>query len=170
MQIILGYVSITILFVTVLIWALLFTSIGERPLSAIFTVGDLDRIEFAEFKLKGTPNQFLMCPPEFCDAKPHAKSPVFNVSIDRLHEHWHWIVSHEPRTKLLVEDEEGQQFDYVQRSARFRFPDIITVRFMSVSSWRSTLAIYSRSIYGKGDFGVNRKRIDAWLHSLRETL
>ncbi len=64
----------------------------------------------------------------------------------------------------------GQQFDYVQRSARFRFPDIITVRFISVSSSQSTLAIYSRSIYGKSDFGVNRERIDAWLKTLREGL
>ena len=70
----------------------------------------------------------------------------------------------------LAEDKEGQQSDYVQRSARFRFPDIITVRFISVSSSQSMLAIYSRSVYGKSDFGVNRERIDAWLKTLREGL
>ncbi len=35
---------------------------------------------------------------------------------------------------------------------------------------QSTLAIYSRSIYGGRDFGVNRERIDAWLTFLREGL
>jgi uncharacterized protein (DUF1499 family) len=70
----------------------------------------------------------------------------------------------------LAEDEEGQQFDYLQRSARFRFPDIVTVRFIAVSPAQSTLAIYSRSLYGKSDFGVNRERIDAWLKMLREGL
>ncbi len=74
----------------------------------------------------------------------------------------------------VAEDEEGQQFDYVQRSARFRFPDIITVRFISVATYhsesQSTLAIYSRSIYGEDDFGVNRERIEGWLKTLHEGL
>lgn len=170
MQIILGYSSIALLFFVVVIAILLFTSVGERPLSSLLTIGNLERIAFADLKLTGNPNQFLMCPPEYCSAKAHAESPVFNVSIDRLRECWHEVVSLKPRTRLLMEDEEGQQFDYVQRSARMRFPDIITVRFISVTSHRSTLSIYSRSIYGKSDFRVNRRRIDAWLYSLREAL
>ncbi len=63
---------------------------------------------------------------------------------------------------------------YVQRSARFRFPDIITVRFISVATYhsdsQSTLAIDSRSVYGKGDFGVSRERMEAWLDILHEGL
>ncbi len=92
----------------------------------------------------------------------------FDVSVDRLRERWREVVAAQPRVELLSED--GQQSDYVQRSARFRFPDIITVRFISVSPSQSTLAIYSRSVYGNGDFGVNRKRIEAWLKNLREGL
>ena len=70
----------------------------------------------------------------------------------------------------MAEHEDGRQIDYVQRSARFRFPDIITVRFISASPSQSTLAIYSRSIYGGRDFGVNRERINAWLTLLRDGL
>ena len=73
-------------------------------------------------------------------------------------------MSAQPRVEVLAEND--QQIDYVQRSARFRFPDIITVRFISVAPSQSTLAIYSRSVYGKSDFGVNRERIESWLSAL----
>ncbi len=100
-----------------------------------------------------------MCPPGICTG--HADSPVFDVSVDELHDRWREVVTAQPRVELLAGD--GQQFDYIQRSALFRFPDIVTVRFISVSPSQSTLAIYSRSVYGKSDFGVNRKRVEAWL-------
>ena len=170
MKTILGWLSIGVLIIVVAAAVLIFTPLGERPLTALFAVGDVESVEFEEFKLTDTANQYLMCPPGFCDASPHADSPMFDVSVEQLRGRWREVVAVQPRVVLLAEDEDGQQFDYVQRSARFRFPDIITVRFISVSSSLSTLAIYSRSIYGKSDFGVNRERIDAWLKTLREGL
>ncbi len=170
MKTILGCLAIGVLIFVVAAAVLLFTPLGERPLTALFAVGDVESVDFEEFKLTDTANQYLMCPPGFCDANPHADSPVFDVSVEQLRGRWREVVAVQPRVVLLAEDEDGQQFDYVQRSARFRFPDIITVRFISVSSSLSTLAIYSRSIYGKSDFGVNRERIDAWLKTLREGL
>ncbi len=170
MKTILRYLSIGVLFVVIVAAVLIFTSFGERPLTALFAVGDVEAVDFAELKLTDKPNQFLMCPPGLCDADPHADSPVFDVSVEQLRERWREVLAVQPRVELLVEDEEGQQFDYVQRSARFRFPDIITVRFISVSSSQSTLAIYSRSIFGKSDLGVNRERIETWLKILREGL
>ncbi len=166
----LRYLSIGVLFVVVVAAVLLFTPLGERPLAALFAVGDVEAVDFAELKLTENPNQFLMCPPGSCDTDPHAESPVFDVSVEQLRERWREVLAAQPRVELLVEDEEGQQFDYVQRSARFRFPDIITVRFISVSSSQSTLAIYSRSVYGKSDLGVNRERIEGWLDILPEGL
>ncbi len=170
MKTILGYLSIGALFVVGAAAVLLFTPLGERPLTALFAVGDVETVNFAALKLTDKPNQFLMCPPGICDATPHANSPVFDVSVEQLRGRWREVLAGQPRVELVAENEEGQQFDYVQRSARFRFPDIITVRFISVSPSRSTLAIYSRSVYGKGDFGVNRERIEAWLKILREGL
>ena len=111
-----------------------------------------------------------MCPPGRCGAIPHADSPVLDVSVEQLRDHWREVLAVQPRVELLAEDEEGQQFDYVQRSVRFRFPDLITVRFISVSPSQSTLAIYSRSVYGKSDLGVNRERIEGWLDILPEGL
>ncbi len=149
---------------------LLFTPVGDRPLAALFPVGDVESVDFAELRLTDEPNQFLMCPPGHCGAIPHADSPVLDVSVEQLRDRWREVLAVQPRVELLAEDEKGQQFNYVQRSARFRFPDLITVRFISVSFSKSTLAIYSRSVYGKSDFGVNRERIEAWLKTLREGL
>ena len=170
MKTILGYLLIGVLFVVVVAAGLLFTPLGERPLTALFAVGDAETVNFAALKLTNKPNQFLMCPPGMCAAAPHADSPVFDVSLEQLRGRWRQVLAVQPRVELLAEDEEGQQFDYVQRSGRLRFPDIITVRFIAISPSQSTLAIYSRSIYGESDFGVNRARIDAWLKTLREGL
>ena len=162
----LRYLLITVASLAVVAAVLLFTSLGERPLSALFSVGDFKPVDFSDIKLTDKPNQFLMCPPHLCNADRHADSPMFDVSVDRLRERWREVVAEQPSVELLAEN--GQQFDYVQRSARFRFPDIITVRLISVSPSQSTLAIYSRSVYGKSDFGVNHKRIEAWLKILHE--
>ena len=170
MKTFLRYLAIAVSIVVVVGAVLLFTPIGERPLTTLFAVGDVETVDFAAVKVTDDPNWFLMCPPGFCGANPHADSPVFDVSVERLRGRWREVIAAQPRVELLAEHGDGSQFDYVQRSARFRFPDIITVRFISASPSQSTLAIYSRSIYGGGDFGVNRARIEAWLAMLREGL
>jgi len=167
---IIRYLAIVALFAAVGGAALLFTPLGERPLAVLLPVGDVETVDFAALKLTDKPNQFLMCPPGFCGANPNADSPVFDVPAARLLARWREVVAAQPRVELLAVDQGGRQIDYIQRSARFRFPDIITVRFISVSPSQTALAIYSRSIYGQSDFGVNRKRIDAWLSFLREGL
>lgn len=146
---------------------LLFTPLGERPLAAVFRVGAPEAVDFEHLRLRDTPNQFLMCPPGLCDAVPHAESPVFEVPVEDLRDRWRSVVGAQPRVALLRED--GAQSDYVERSKRFRFPDIVTVRFVSLAPSKSTLAIFSRSLYGKSDLGVNRKRIEAWMARLSES-
>ena len=167
MKTVLKRLAIGVLIVAGVALALLFTPSGDRPLTALFTIGDVESIDFAALRVTDNPNQFFMCPPGFCGDNPHADGPVLEISVARLRQHLRDVLAAQPRVELLAEHEDGRQFDYVQRSARFRFPDLITVRFISVSNAKSTLAIYSRSVYGKSDFGVNRERIGAWLKSLR---
>ena len=58
------------------------------------------------------------------------------------------------------------QYDVEERSALFGFPDTMTVRLFERRDGTSTVAIYSRAHYGKGDFGVNEARVRAWLDDL----
>ncbi len=162
------YISIALVIVVAVGAVLLLTPIGERPLAALFAVGDVETVDFAALELSDEPNWFLMCPPGLCGATPHADSPLFDVPVERLRPRWREVAAAEPRVELQAEHGDGWQFDYVQRSARFRYPDIVTVRFIAASATQSTLAIYSRSIYGRSDFGVNRERIETWLARLRE--
>jgi diketogulonate reductase-like aldo/keto reductase len=155
-------ILVCVLVAIVVVVVLLFTPLGERPLSALFSVDDFQTVDFEGIQLTDKPNQFLICPPDLC--RGHAEIPAFEFSVEDLRERWQDIVAASPRLEVLAEN--GQQIDYVQRSARFRFPDIVTVRFIAVSPAQSTLAIYSRSVYGESDFGVNRKRVEAWLSAL----
>ena len=147
---------------------LLFTPLGERPLNALFPAGEVAPVDFATLKLTGKPNQYLICPPGLCAAPPHAASPLFDLPAEQLRARWREIAAAQPRLARLAERDDGWQIDYVQRSARFRFPDIVTVRFIPTTPTQSTLAIYSRSLYGRSDLGVNRKRIETWLALLQE--
>ncbi len=105
----LRYLSIGVLFVVVVAVVLLFTPLGERPLVALFTLGDVESVDFARLRLTDDPNQFLMCPPDFCDAGPHADSPVFDVSVEQLRERWREVLAVQPRVELLVEDPDGRR-------------------------------------------------------------
>ena len=53
--------------------------------------------------------------------------------------------------------------DFVVRSALFGFPDLVSVKFLDLKGGKATLALYSRSVYGRSDLGVNRARSLAWL-------
>ncbi len=143
---------------------LLLTTFGERLLSVLLPIGDVEAIDFATLKLGEKPNRFLLCPPGYCAAEAHGASPLFDVSMGELRTHWDAVIARQPRMALIAEA--GDQVDYVQRTALIRFPDIITVRFIALAPAQSTLAIYSRSVYGTSDFGVNRKRIETWLAAL----
>lgn len=164
------YLAVGALLFAVAAAVLLFTPAGQGPLDRLFAVGDLESFDFAKSVLSDEPNQFLLCPPDFCGATPHAESPAFPVPVETLSQAWRALAAAQPRVTLLAESPDGLQLDYLQRSARVRFPDIITVRFIARSPAQSTLAIYSRSLYGKSDFGVNRERIESWLKLLSDEL
>ena len=138
---------------------------GEM-LTMIFGPADHAAVDFATLALDGRPNQHLVCPEGFCAASPHAASPVFEISATALRDRWMAMIERQPRVTGTAADAAALHYDFVQRSLVFRFPDAITVRFIALDEGRATLAIYSRSYYGHDDFGVNRRRVEAWLAAL----
>ena len=165
----LGYLRVIALLAAAAGALLLYTPLGERPLTALFPVGEVAPVDFAALTPGDSPNRHLVCPPDFCAAaQPQAFSPVFEIPAADLRARWQAVVAARPRVRLLAESADGLQFDYVARTARFRFPDIVTVRFVALGPAQSTLAVYSRSIYGRSDLGANRARVESWLAALRQ--
>lgn len=152
-----------VLALAVLIWE-------GTVLERVFSVGAVPVIDFATLKRADTPNQFLTCPNSLCTAYIDDLPPVYAGSVAEVRDAWEALMQREPRVTELRRDPEGLQIDYVQRSRLLRFPDLITIRFIAIDAKRTTVAIYSRSIYGQGDMGVNKARIRAWVGRLNTIL
>ncbi|MBP6014115.1 MAG: DUF1499 domain-containing protein [Alphaproteobacteria bacterium] len=124
----------------------------------------LHRTDFATLKRPRSPNTFLMAPEGFCkEAKVDLAPPVYAVEAAKLRQAFLGAVIAQPRVSHSLADEPGLYDDFVVRSALFRFPDLVSVQFIAGKGKTSTLALYSRSVYGRSDLGVNRRRSLAWL-------
>jgi uncharacterized protein (DUF1499 family) len=111
---------------------------------------------------------FLACPPGYCQVTEAITSPVFALPWERLRDYWTEVISGEKRLETIAADPDSRRFAYIQHSPTFRFPDIITVEFVQLGPDRSSIAVYSRSRYGRYDFGKNRKRVVKWLALLQK--
>lgn len=125
------------------------------------------RIDFATLKRPSSPNTFLLAPEGLCrEAKTDQIAPVFDVPPAKLRSEFLNIVVAAPRVSHSLADEGGLYDDFVVRSALIGFPDLVSVKFLAAGAGKSTLALYSRSVYGRWDLGVNRARSLAWLKQL----
>ena len=112
-----------------------------------------------------------MAPEGFCKtAKVDMAPPVYGVPAGKLRQELLSIIIAQPRVSHTLADEAGLYDDFVVRSALFRFPDLISVQAIDAGKGKSTLALYSRSVYGRSDLGVNRRRSLGWLARLSETI
>lgn len=129
-------------------------------------VSSAEIVDFADLRPSASKNRYVMCPPKLCGDAANAVSPTFKMEWERLRNYWSEAVAMQPRVELVAKDATGRKFTYIQRSLVFRFPDIITVEFLSTEDGRSTLAVASQSRYGKEDFGVNARRVETWIELL----
>ncbi|MBC7433421.1 MAG: DUF1499 domain-containing protein, partial [Rubritepida sp.] len=58
------------------------------------------------------------------------------------------------------------QSQWVERSALLNYPDIIVAEAVPGPQGGAGLFLYSRSLFGWSDLGVNRARVDRWLAAL----
>jgi uncharacterized protein (DUF1499 family) len=140
----------------------------ERLLEVVFGRISVQPVDFKTLRLKETPNQFLMCPENYCHATPDAKSPVWNEPVASLKQRWNGFIDSVPQTDLVESDEAEDIYTYRTRTPLLRFPDDVTVQFVALDEGRSSLAIYSRSHYGYSDLGTNQRRVDEWISRLRQ--
>ena len=123
---------------------------------------DITRIE-----RPATPNTFLAGP---ADMKPDLVTEGQALPASALYEKARVLFAGQHRTYVAAEFPDRLQVHYVVRSALLNFPDLVTVQVGAGGADRSTLIIWSRSVYGRSDFGVNRDRTKAWLAALQQSL
>jgi uncharacterized protein (DUF1499 family) len=156
------------------------TLIGTALLAAAFLVGffaggleriwallgppDLGPVNFETLERRTTPNDALACPPDICRAKSDMAPAVYSLKPDALKAVMARVVASEPDVTAVDSTPLGDR--YIQRTRWMRFPDTIVVRYIPRADEQSTVAIYSRSQLGKGDFGVNKARVARWLGKL----
>ena len=128
-------------------------------------------IDFSSRGSAGRDNVFAMCPAGLCEPPGDCTSPIFAVPRERLRDAWRAAIAAEPRiTEVSAGVADPHRRIYVQRSAMLRFPDIVTVEFFALGEERSTIAVDSRSRYGRGDLGVNRRRVIRWMALLERAV
>ena len=131
---------------------------------------DTGPVNFATLQRRVTPNDALLCPPGRClNARPDWETPSYAATPADLLARVATIADAEPSTGALYQHP-GLHLRFVQYSRIMRFPDTIDVEAFPVGDDKSTLAIYSRSLLGRYDFGVNRARIARWLAVLEKSL
>lgn len=143
---------------------------GRERLERIFKVPALQGIDFATLRKIAKPNQYLVLPAGFGVERPDVVAPVFNVPAERLAELWRTRTATGPDVVERRWDAATLTADHVERTSLMRYPDLVTARFVAVDAARSTLAVYSRSVYGYGDRGVNRRRVSRWLDRLSKVV
>lgn len=125
---------------------------------------DTGFIDFATLTRATTPNNALACPAGLCREKADFITEPVALPAEALAAHVVDILSREIHTELVARD--GLRLVFVQRSRIFRFPDTVNIAVMPLDATHATLAIYSQSNYGHGDFGVNIARVTDWLAKL----
>jgi hypothetical protein len=111
------------------------------------------------------PNSALAAPPGL-HVLPDIITRRREVPPLRLYEALKRIALATPRTFLHGEFPEQLQVHFVVRSARCNFPDLVTIQVTP----DSMPALYSRAVYGRMDFAVNRWRLVGWLTALDAAL
>ena len=122
-------------------------------------------IDFAALVRPATPNTALAAPSGF-RPEPDIVTRHYNLPPRQLYETVRRVALAQPRTFAHVAYDDRLQAHFVARSAVFNFPDLIAVQVTPDSG----LVLWSRSVYGEGDLGVNRKRLLAWLAALDAAL
>ncbi len=112
-----------------------------------------------------TPNTALAAPAGFIPT-PDVVTPVYPQPAAGLFAAICDVAARQPRTFKQVAYADRLQAHFVARSALLGFPDLVTIAAAPHGAGSATLVIWSRSVYGRSDLGVNRKRVDAWLAAL----
>ena len=125
--------------------------------------------DLSKLERPSSPNTYLAGPVGFVPA-PDLQTRKYDVSPTQLLTRVQGVIAAQPRTTALAFDGVKLRADYVARSLVFGFPDILLTQVLPTMEGTSALVLYSYSLKGYYDFGVNRRRVMAILAALDAAL
>ena len=123
----------------------------------------------SEIRRPASPNSFLAGPAGFTPT-PDLQIRRFDLAPGQLLAVMKGVMLAQPRVTALADDPGRLRADYVARVRVFGFPDVVLVQVLPAGSSQSDLVLYSYSLKGHYDFGVNRGRVKALLTALNDAL
>jgi uncharacterized protein (DUF1499 family) len=136
---------------------------GIGRLWSIVGPADQGPVDFRTLRRRNAPNDALVCPSWLCPAVPDIAAPIYAMDAATLRARLSSLILASPDAMRVAEAGEGHGDRFVVRTHWLRFPDTVDVLVLPQDGGMATLAIYSRSLVGRGDFGVNLARIKRWL-------
>jgi len=125
-------------------------------------------LDFATLRLPASPNAHLAAPPGVTTER-HETLPPFPVPVDAAWEALRRLAEGMERVWLMAEWPVLRQAQWVARTRWMNFPDLINAQVVEVQGGAGVF-LYSRSLIGYSDLGVNAKRVAAWRALLESRL
>jgi uncharacterized protein (DUF1499 family) len=127
---------------------------------------DIGPVDWATLRRHRTENDALVCQATLCpNAKPDREPNIYPMAPGELLARLKTIALAEPDTHELPSEQHDRAARLLQHTRLMRFPDTIDAAVFAADGG-ATLAIYSRSLIGRKDFGVNSARVTRWLAAL----
>ncbi len=123
-------------------------------------------MDIAHIVRPASPNTSLAAPRGFTPP-PDIITRPYNVSADGLFALVTQVAGDQPRTYQAAIYPGALQVHYVVRSAILNFPDLVMAQVQQEGPNQSGLIVYSRSVYGASDLGVNGRRLATWIAALQ---
>jgi uncharacterized protein (DUF1499 family) len=125
---------------------------------------DIGPVDWATLRRHRTGNDALVCPVALCPhAKPDREPKTYAMAPAELLARLRTVALADPDTHELSGQRDRARF--LQHTRLMRFPDTIDAEVFAADGG-ATLAIYSRSLIGRRDFGVNSARVTRWLAAI----
>lgn len=121
--------------------------------------------DIADIRRPTSPNTCLAGPAGFTP-KPDLPTHRYDVPPELLFTAARDVIMARPRTTALALDTGRLRADHLVRSRLFGFPDIVLAQVLRAPGGQSDLVLYSYSLKGHYDFGVNHGRVAAILAAL----
>ena len=126
--------------------------------------------DLRKFARPSSPNSYLICAKGLCASAADEDGPIFDLKPEKLLVAALKVASQQSNTSPADADPALGQLVFIQRTAYLRFPDVVRVQAIAMPGGKSVLALYSHSVYGRYDFGANRRRARAWMEAIKAEL